>query len=208
MGFLIEKIDGGHGEIGDLAACQSIVKHPSLHSLGIVHGDLNKYNFIVGPTRTTLIIDFENAIKSRRNLHTWLNNWQRRRPVYARYPLKCIVEAYNLHFVGDFQGSSRNNHIAVRVHLLLVIRNQPIRVRTMMCHCYHLSTTAALVLYNMYLPVLPRTRSDIHNPAHTKLLVYVCQVASRRHWRAARIPDCPPPFKLTLLPDNFSIRFK
>ena len=30
--------------------------------LGIVHGDLNKYNFIVGPTRTTLI-DFENAIK-------------------------------------------------------------------------------------------------------------------------------------------------
>lgn len=62
MGFLIEKIDGGHGEIGDLAACQSIVKH--LHSLGIVHGDLNKYNFIVGPTRTTLIIDFENAIKN------------------------------------------------------------------------------------------------------------------------------------------------
>ena len=50
MGFLIKKIDGGaHGEIGDLV-------------LGIVHGDLNKYNFIVGPTRTALI-DFENAIK-------------------------------------------------------------------------------------------------------------------------------------------------
>ena len=61
MGFLIEKIDGVHGEIGDLEACQSIVKR--LHSLGIVHGDLNKYNFIVGPTRTTLV-DFEDAIKN------------------------------------------------------------------------------------------------------------------------------------------------
>ena len=61
MGFLIEKIDGGNGEIGDLEACESIVKR--LHSLGIVHGDLNKYNFIVEPNRTTLI-DFENAIKN------------------------------------------------------------------------------------------------------------------------------------------------
>jgi RIO-like serine/threonine protein kinase len=33
------------------------------HSLEIVHGDLNKYNFIVGPTKTTLI-DFENATKN------------------------------------------------------------------------------------------------------------------------------------------------
>ena len=61
MGFLIEKIDGVHGKIGDLEACQTIVKR--LHSLGIVHGDLNKYNFIIGPTRTTLI-DFEDAIKN------------------------------------------------------------------------------------------------------------------------------------------------
>lgn len=61
MGFLIEKIDGVNGEIGDLEACEFIVKR--LHSLGIVHGDLNKYNFIVGHTRTTLI-DFENAIKN------------------------------------------------------------------------------------------------------------------------------------------------
>jgi predicted Ser/Thr protein kinase len=62
MGFLIEKIDGRNGEIDDLEACESIVKR--LHSLGIVHGDLNKYNFIIGPTRTTLI-DFEGAIKNR-----------------------------------------------------------------------------------------------------------------------------------------------
>jgi len=63
MGFLIEKIDGNNGEIGDLEACESIVKH--LHSLGIVHGNLNKYNFIVGPTRMTLI-DFENAKRNTR----------------------------------------------------------------------------------------------------------------------------------------------
>ena len=61
MGFLIEKIDGKNGEIGDLGACESIVKR--LHSLGIVHGDLNKYNFIIGPTKTTLI-DFEKATKN------------------------------------------------------------------------------------------------------------------------------------------------
>jgi tRNA A-37 threonylcarbamoyl transferase component Bud32 len=60
MGFLIERIAGRHGEIGDLEACEPIVKH--LHSLGIVHGDLNKHNFVVGPSRTTLI-DFENARK-------------------------------------------------------------------------------------------------------------------------------------------------
>ena len=58
---MIEKIDGKNGEIDDLEACESIVKR--LHSLGIVHGDLNKYNFIIGPTRTTLI-DFENATKN------------------------------------------------------------------------------------------------------------------------------------------------
>jgi tRNA A-37 threonylcarbamoyl transferase component Bud32 len=61
IGFLIERIEGRHGDIDDLEACQSIVKR--LHSLGIVHGDLNKYNFIVGPSRTTLI-DFENARKN------------------------------------------------------------------------------------------------------------------------------------------------
>lgn len=61
MGFLVERIEGRNAEIGDLEACQSIVKR--LHSLGIVHGDLNKYNFIVGPTGTSLI-DFENGIKN------------------------------------------------------------------------------------------------------------------------------------------------
>ena len=61
MGFLIEKIDGVNGETGDLDhdARESIVKR--LHSLGIDHGDLNKYNFIIGPNRTTVI---EDALKN------------------------------------------------------------------------------------------------------------------------------------------------
>jgi predicted Ser/Thr protein kinase len=61
IGFLIERIEGRHGDISDLGACQSVVKR--LHSLGIVHGDLNKYNFIVGPSGKTTLIDFENARK-------------------------------------------------------------------------------------------------------------------------------------------------
>lgn len=59
IGFLIERLEGRHGDIGDLDACQSVVKR--LHSLGIVHGDLNKYNFIVGSCGKISLIDFENA---------------------------------------------------------------------------------------------------------------------------------------------------
>ena len=58
MGSLLERIEGRPGDTRDLEACQSTVE--GLHSLGIVHEDLNKYNFIVGPSGMTLI-DFENA---------------------------------------------------------------------------------------------------------------------------------------------------
>jgi predicted Ser/Thr protein kinase len=61
MGFLIEKVEGRHGHIGDLEASQKVTKR--LHSLGIVHGDLNRYNFIVSAAGVTLI-DFENATRN------------------------------------------------------------------------------------------------------------------------------------------------
>jgi predicted Ser/Thr protein kinase len=61
MGFLIEKVEGRHGYIGDLEPCQEVTKR--LHSLGIVHGDLNRHNFIVSPADVTLI-DFENATQN------------------------------------------------------------------------------------------------------------------------------------------------
>jgi tRNA A-37 threonylcarbamoyl transferase component Bud32 len=60
-GHLIERMDGHYGGIADLGTCQAAVKR--LHSLGIVHGDLNRYNFIVSPSGATLI-DFENARKN------------------------------------------------------------------------------------------------------------------------------------------------
>jgi predicted Ser/Thr protein kinase len=61
MGFLVEKIEGRPGRIADLGACQAAVER--LHSLGVVHGDLNRYNFVISPSGVTLI-DFENARKS------------------------------------------------------------------------------------------------------------------------------------------------
>ncbi|KAF8529940.1 alpha-galactosidase A [Gautieria morchelliformis] len=58
MGFLIEKIEGRRASIVDLEACQKVVRR--LHSLNIVHGDLNRHNFIVSSAGVTLI-DFEGA---------------------------------------------------------------------------------------------------------------------------------------------------
>jgi predicted Ser/Thr protein kinase len=58
IGFLIERMDGHRAGIADLGTCQAAVDR--LHSLGIVHGDLNRHNFIVSPSGATLI-DFENA---------------------------------------------------------------------------------------------------------------------------------------------------
>ena len=58
IGFLIERMDGHYAGIADLGTCQDAVER--LHSLGIVHGDLNRHNFIVSPSGATLI-DFENA---------------------------------------------------------------------------------------------------------------------------------------------------
>ncbi|KAF8079135.1 hypothetical protein FPV67DRAFT_98519 [Lyophyllum atratum] len=59
MGFLIEKLEGRRADITDLEACQHAVRQ--LHSLGIVHGDLNRHNFVVSPTGGVTLLDFENA---------------------------------------------------------------------------------------------------------------------------------------------------
>jgi hypothetical protein len=61
IGILVEKVEGRRGDICDLAASQEIMKR--LHSLGIVHGDLNRHNFIVSDAGITLV-DFENAIQN------------------------------------------------------------------------------------------------------------------------------------------------
>ena len=61
IGFVMEYIDDARSaDTRDLAACQSVLA--KLHSLGIKHGDINKYNFLVREGRAVLI-DFETALR-------------------------------------------------------------------------------------------------------------------------------------------------
>ncbi|KAH8812560.1 alpha-galactosidase A [Xylogone sp. PMI_703] len=60
MGMLIEKLEGRRACVEDISACEDIVRR--VHTLGIVHGDLNRYNFIVNEEKRAVhLIDFENA---------------------------------------------------------------------------------------------------------------------------------------------------
>lgn len=60
IGFLLEKVDGRWAGPADLHVCQTAVS--KLHGLGILHGDLNKHNFLVQSSRAYLV-DFETARK-------------------------------------------------------------------------------------------------------------------------------------------------
>ncbi|KAG4413853.1 hypothetical protein IFR04_012997 [Cadophora malorum] len=62
IGFLIESVEGRHATVSDLDACKAIVRE--LHGLGILHGDLNKHNFLISE-RGVVMIDFETAKKSK-----------------------------------------------------------------------------------------------------------------------------------------------
>jgi len=60
MGMLVEKLEGRRACIDDISACEIIVRR--LHTLGIVHGDLNRHNFVVDDQSGVVhLIDFENA---------------------------------------------------------------------------------------------------------------------------------------------------
>jgi serine/threonine protein kinase len=61
IGFLIEHVRGHHATISDLRACEVTVRR--LHALGILHGDLNKHNFLVSE-RGAILIEFETAKRS------------------------------------------------------------------------------------------------------------------------------------------------
>ncbi|KAI0385014.1 hypothetical protein F5Y04DRAFT_246662 [Hypomontagnella monticulosa] len=61
IGFVLEYIENAKtAGPEDLAACQGVLKR--LHSLGIKHGDINKYNLLVQGDRVFLL-DFESAKK-------------------------------------------------------------------------------------------------------------------------------------------------
>jgi len=56
MGFLLEKLEGRSASIQDLDVCETALG--KLHELGLVHGDVNRYNFLVTEEGAKLI-DFE-----------------------------------------------------------------------------------------------------------------------------------------------------
>lgn len=56
IGLLIEKLEGRSAGIGDIVACRKALK--TLHTLGFIHGDVHRYNFIITEAGARLI-DFE-----------------------------------------------------------------------------------------------------------------------------------------------------
>lgn len=59
MGMLLEFLEGRAAGIEDLERCTSVLSW--LHGLGIVHGDANRYNFVVNNTGHVYVIDFANT---------------------------------------------------------------------------------------------------------------------------------------------------
>ncbi|PLB52525.1 hypothetical protein P170DRAFT_352716, partial [Aspergillus steynii IBT 23096] len=58
IGILLEKLGGREAGIEDLMVCQSALGR--LHDIGICHGDVNRYNFIV-QGNTARLVDFERS---------------------------------------------------------------------------------------------------------------------------------------------------
>ncbi|OHE91499.1 alpha-galactosidase A [Colletotrichum orchidophilum] len=56
MGFLLEKLDGRSASLRDLNVCEAALR--KLHELGLEHGDVNRYNFLVTGEGVQLL-DFE-----------------------------------------------------------------------------------------------------------------------------------------------------
>ncbi|KAF5243797.1 hypothetical protein FANTH_7991 [Fusarium anthophilum] len=62
MGLLLEKIEGDCATPADLPKCETALR--KLHKLGFIHGDANRYNFIIErSTGNVKMIDFEHAEK-------------------------------------------------------------------------------------------------------------------------------------------------
>ncbi|OJJ47625.1 hypothetical protein ASPZODRAFT_131171 [Penicilliopsis zonata CBS 506.65] len=56
IGFLLEKVDARPASLQDLVVCETALR--KLHALGFLHGDANRYNFLVGEEGVKLV-DFE-----------------------------------------------------------------------------------------------------------------------------------------------------
>ena len=56
MGFVVEKLEGRSASLQDLSICESALG--KLHELGLLHGDVNRYNFLV-MEKGVKLLDFE-----------------------------------------------------------------------------------------------------------------------------------------------------
>lgn len=60
IGMLLEEVDGGSASLNNLAACEEILRR--VHSMGIIHGDVNRWNFLIHPSGGQVrLIDWEHA---------------------------------------------------------------------------------------------------------------------------------------------------
>lgn len=60
IGILLEQLDGEFASAGDLPGCKKALRR--LHEIGLIHGDVNRYNFVVDKqTRQVKMVDFEHA---------------------------------------------------------------------------------------------------------------------------------------------------
>lgn len=60
MGLLLQKVEGEPACLGDLPACDALVRR--VHGLGMIHGDVNRYNFVIDRAtrdRDVRLVDFE-----------------------------------------------------------------------------------------------------------------------------------------------------
>jgi RIO-like serine/threonine protein kinase len=61
LGFLVELVQGRRAGPEDLQECRGVVQRRHAQD-SIVHGDLNRHNFIVVSDGTVTLIDFEVAV--------------------------------------------------------------------------------------------------------------------------------------------------
>ncbi|KAJ3541690.1 hypothetical protein NM208_g4487 [Fusarium decemcellulare] len=64
MGFLMEKMEGRFACLDDLTQCAALLRRlHSLGDLGLVHGDVNRYNFVIEENDggNVRLVDFEHA---------------------------------------------------------------------------------------------------------------------------------------------------
>ena len=62
MGILLEKIDEDSASMEDLAGCEEVVG--KIHAMWLIHGDVNRYNFIIGRSGDgdiVRMVDFEHV---------------------------------------------------------------------------------------------------------------------------------------------------